>query len=302
MATFSYEPMMAKAMVETRTHQARRGLFLFFALVIPFSALFEWLLITRGFIWVIPLMWTPAVVSIVTRLVLHEGFGDVSFRLGRGSGKALLYAWLFPVGVGLVAYGIAWLTGLVQFVPSTHFFGYTFTNVTGFIISLAVFLTAGTIESALLAAGEEIGWRGYMLTRLIDAGTPAPILVSGLIWGAWHLPLIWWGGYVAGTSPLVATLLFMIGAPCLAYVLSYLRLDTGSIWPAILLHSSWNALIQGPFDQATKGAGAALWTGEGGILTVAVLLVIAFLITRRPWVMRREPPRAGQTDSGERMA
>jgi hypothetical protein len=90
MATYSYEPVMAKAMTETRTHQARRGLLTFFALVIPFSALLEWQLFTRGFIWVILLMWTPAVVSIVTRLVLGEGFGDVSFRLGRGSSKATL--------------------------------------------------------------------------------------------------------------------------------------------------------------------------------------------------------------------
>ena len=43
-------------------------------------------------------------------------------------------------------------------------------------------------------AGEEIGWHGYMLTRLVDAGMAKPILTSGLIWGLWHVPLIL-GGY-----------------------------------------------------------------------------------------------------------
>ncbi len=41
-----------------------------------------------------------------------------------------------------------------------------------------------------VAAGEEIGWHGYMLTRLVDAGVAKPILTSGLIWGLWHVPLI----------------------------------------------------------------------------------------------------------------
>jgi membrane protease YdiL (CAAX protease family) len=280
---------MAKAMVETRTTQARRGLLIFFALLIPFSALFEWLLVTRGLVWVAPLMWTPAAASIVARLALGEGFGDVSFRLGRGSGKALLYAWLFPVGAGLIAYGIAWLIRLTQFAPPTHLFGYTFTPLTGFIVSLAVFLTVGTAQSAPTAAGEEIGWRGYMLTRLIDARVPAPLLVSGLIWAAWHLPLILAGVYLPGTSLLVTVPLFVVGATALAYVLAILRLDTGSIWPAVLLHASWNALIQGPFDHATTGAAAPLWTGEAGILTVTVVVIAAFLLARRPWTMHREP-------------
>ena len=58
------------------------------------------------------------------------------------------------------------------------------------------------------AAGEEIGWRGYMLTRLIDAGVPAPVIVSGLIWGLWHVPLIVAGIiYGAHPSPALAVVL-----------------------------------------------------------------------------------------------
>ena len=40
--------------------------------------------------------------------------------------------------------------------------------------------------SLILVPGEEIGWRGYMLTRLIAAGVPNAVLVSGVIWGLWH--------------------------------------------------------------------------------------------------------------------
>ena len=48
--------------------------------------------------------------------LLREGFADVSFRLGRTRGaKAIGVAMIFPVALGLIAYGAAWASGLVQF-------------------------------------------------------------------------------------------------------------------------------------------------------------------------------------------
>jgi hypothetical protein len=48
---------------------------------------------------------------------------------------------------------------------------------------LLVLFTIGGVLSCKSAAGEEVGSRGYMLTRLGAAGIPAPILVSGIILG-----------------------------------------------------------------------------------------------------------------------
>ena len=64
-------------------HKARRGLAIFIAIVVPLSAIFEVLIIATGdFSWLIPLVWVPALASVVARLVLREGSSDVSFRLG----------------------------------------------------------------------------------------------------------------------------------------------------------------------------------------------------------------------------
>lgn len=52
--------------------------------------------------------------------------------------------------------------------------------------------------SLVLVSEEEIGWRGYMLTRLIDAGVLRPVLASALIWGLWHVPLVLAGVCAAG--------------------------------------------------------------------------------------------------------
>jgi membrane protease YdiL (CAAX protease family) len=147
----------------------------------------------------------------------------------------------------------------------------------------------GVFPSAFFAAGEEIGWRGYMLTRLIDAGVPRPVLVSGLIWGLWHIPLVLAGVYVAGSSPIVSAALLMVSVTSMGFVIARMRLETGSIWPAIVLHGAWNSIIQGAFDPATTGAGATLWVGEAGILTAIALVVAAVIFSRGHWTIRRAP-------------
>jgi len=75
--------------------RARRGLAVYFAVLVPLSAVFEALMITGSSSWFWGLMWTPAAASVVARLMLREGFADVSFRLGgRGDGK--LSGWRSP--------------------------------------------------------------------------------------------------------------------------------------------------------------------------------------------------------------
>jgi membrane protease YdiL (CAAX protease family) len=234
---------------------------------------------------------------VVARLVLGEGFADVSFRFGgRRTWKIILLALVFPIVIGLVAYGVAWATGLAQFDPQplglvASYVGDTASPVTLFVVLLALTATVGTIIGALSAAGEEIGWRGYMLTRLIDAGVPRPVLASGQIWGLWHIPLILAGVYVAGSSPVVSAMLFMITVTPFGFVFARMRLETGSIWPAIALHGAWNSIIQGAFDPVTMGTGtgATFWVGEAGILTALALVVAAVVFSRGHWTIRRVP-------------
>jgi membrane protease YdiL (CAAX protease family) len=255
--------------------QARRGLTVYFAIVVPLTAVFQAIIISTGdFLpWVIPLMWSPAAASVLTRLVLREGFADVSFRFGGGrTWKYIGLALVLPIVIGLVAYDAA-------------------SPLTVFLVMLALAATIGTLFGCLLTAGEEIGWRGYMLTRLIDAGVPRPVLVSGLIWGLWHLPLILGGVlYADSPSPALAATVFMVSVTSFAYVLARLRLETGSIWPAIVGHSAYNSVIQSAFDPATRGAGAPLWVGmKAGILVALTLAVTAVVFSRGRWTILRVP-------------
>lgn len=242
------------------------------------------------------LMWSPTIAMIVARAVNRDGIRDVSFRPGfkdRGWREYLL-AWWFPVVVAALAYGAAWSTGLVGFeVPKMVRETLELGPVPALLVAVASTLTLGTVFSAATAMGEEVGWRGYMLTRLIEAGVPRPVLVSGLVWGLWHTPLILTGQYAAGPWPVLSTMLFLVNITIQSYLYARIRLRTGSVWPAVLLHASWNAVIQAGFDPFVPGHDAAnagnIWVGEAGILVTLVAVTFTLLLVRRPITARAHP-------------
>lgn len=282
--------------VPARADEARKGLLVFFALVALGSGVFQGLILRSGkpigeSPWLVyALMWTPGVASVVARLVFREGFRDVSFRVGGAAGwKAIGLAWLLPVAVGAAAYGLAWGAGLAPFeAPLLPQLGLdSFAPPLRFALLLGLSLTLVTVLSILSAAGEEIGWRGYLLTRLVEAEVPRPVLVSSLIWGAWHLPLVLSGQYASGENRVLSAGVFVLSVVGIGFVISWTRLSTGSVWPAVVLHGAWNAVIQGAFDTSTKGS--SIWVGESGILVAAAVLAVAWLLARRPYGARRAP-------------
>jgi membrane protease YdiL (CAAX protease family) len=48
------------------------------------------------------------------------------------------------------------------------------------VFATLVFIPVLTLPTTV---GEESGWRGYRLPRLIDAQLPPPVLLTALIWG-----------------------------------------------------------------------------------------------------------------------
>lgn len=275
--------------------RARLSVTLFLTLTLLISGVFQWLLLRTGdpieqhVGLVLGLMWTPGLVSIVLRLVLREGFGDVSFRLGGWRGvRWSLWAWAYPLAIGGAAYGIAWATGLASFgFPARSSALSAFTPGVRFWVLIGLTSSIGVVLSAISAAGEEIGWRGYLLTRLYEARVPKPALASGLIWGFWHVPLILSGQYASGAYPLLSAALFMVSIVSAGFFVARLRLESGSVWPAILMHSAWNSIIQGAFDGSTQGH--SLFVGESGVLVAGFSVLFALVFSRGTWKRWRSP-------------
>ena len=100
-------------------------------------------------------------------------------------------------------------------------------------------LTALVFGQLVVVAGEEPGWRGFALPRLIARFGPiGGTLVLGIAWACWHLPLFVIAGtpqYGTGFLPFALMLL----AWSMVITLVVLRAQ-GSVIPAMLFHASAN--------------------------------------------------------------
>jgi uncharacterized protein len=83
--------------------------------------------------------------------------------------------------------------------------------------------------------------RGYLQPRLMSLGRTRALLFVGLVWATWHMPLYY---FVAKLFPVGNVLLFVplfygtVVAGSFFY--GYMRIYTGSTWPASIAHSVHN--------------------------------------------------------------
>ena len=223
-------------------------------------------------------MLTPTLAVLVILAVTREG----ASRQEWGSLGVHRAAWAYwPIAAGLpaavlvAAYGLTWATGLGHVaVPETA----------GGFPQVALRLGIGFCFGLVLAMGEEIGWRGYMLPRLLAAAGVLPaMLVVGFLHGVWHMPLLLGTPYYHGAgNPVVVVPMFLATLTLAGVVFGWLRLASGSVWPVAVAHAAWNfvwnilaEMTQGPSDTLEYVA------GESGILPLAGLVVVAALLMRR---------------------
>ena len=142
------------------------------------------------------------------------------------------------------------------------------------IISSAVLaFTLGILFNMIFTFGEEFGWRSYLLLRLAPlGGTPAAI-ITGIIWGLWHAPLIILYGYNYPGHPWSGVLMMVIFTVALGMIFAWLRFRSGSIWPSTMAHAAFNA--QYGFGAIFLSPADSLVRAPIGIIGLIPMLLIA---------------------------
>jgi membrane protease YdiL (CAAX protease family) len=205
----------------------------------------------------------PMVIVFIPVLV-----ATVLAAVGQGSaGLSALYRYLRPnkprwlligalVGVTLQL-AIAVLALLLGMVPSVAI------NTSPAIIVIAIL-------APLFALGEEIGWRGYVLPRLLVAHNPlAASLIGGIPWALVHLALFL-PGMMYGGRPVVAQIVPIVFFSIL-FTWAFLRSGSSVLAPT-MLHGAFNSL--GVLLTSSLTAEQATYLG-GSVLTIAALVVVA---------------------------
>jgi membrane protease YdiL (CAAX protease family) len=250
-------------------------IFLYIVLTILFSAPWTVLLlhanslnIGRGFV-VHILMWAPALAAFASCALLRV---PVSFLGLRWPGaRAIAWGYFLPVAYAAMAYLFLWYTGLAP----ADFAGFLRSSQKSLeigagagVLNVVLIMSFGVLQSGVSATGEEIGWRGLLVPALAQRlGFTGVVLISGLIWALWHYPLILFGTYDSSAPKWVALVCFSIMIVATGAMAAWLRLKTGSVWPAAMLHACHNAVIQWLFDPMTVETGRAAWfAGEFGFV------------------------------------
>lgn len=111
--------------------------------------------------------------------------------------------------------------------------------------TVASALTIAPLINAIPAFGEEAGWRGMLFPSLCEHMSERnAVLLSGLIWGVWHAPIIAIG-HNYGTAypgyPIMGIMAMVIACTSLGCLLAWLRLRSESVWPCAIAHGAINA-------------------------------------------------------------
>lgn len=203
---------------------------------------------------VVPGAFMPAIAAIVARRwITREGFSDAGLRLNfKRSWKYYLFAaYLLPLLVVAVIVALAVLFGiskpdfslqrsLAVLFPHASVSVPTITPGLWAILILQMMIV-GVPLGAIVTWGEEFGWRGYLQLRLFAERPILAALVTGVIWGVWHYPLILLG-YEHYKNVWIGLLVFPICTVMLSVIFGWLRLKTGSIWSSSVAHGATNAL------------------------------------------------------------
>lgn len=211
--------------------------------------LFLWTLAVYGlsFLCYLPLLLTRLGVGVPDTL-LHSGAG---FVLVPGAASAVVLAKERRLGAHLsarlkgislreaAACGLAACLGLGVAVCCSFLQG------ENLLLSAYPGVLPLAVQCAYLfctAFAEEFGWRGFLLDRLADGGSPHAPLLAGAAWVGWHLPM--WAIRNSLSAKEILPLFFW--ALVVSQALARLYLSRRSLLSAALLHMICNVCFLAP--------------------------------------------------------
>lgn len=200
-------------------------------------------------------MFAPAIAHALTRIITREGWQNTWLKLDvRKSFPFLAAAWFGTPLLLAVGAAFYFLIFPQKYDSSLAYISELIAQYAGdseVPFGPGAFAAIQIIQGILIAPvlnlvpifGEEFGWRAYLLPKLLPLGERRAYIISGVVWGVWHAPIIAMGynyGLEYPGSPWAGVLLFIWVAFILGTFFGWATLRAKNVWPAIVGHAVLN--------------------------------------------------------------
>lgn len=289
------------AITSTTVHQRvdLKGIASFLLITFSLTYLIEGVLALNGFRWegvppilgqyiIAGVMWIPAAATVFTiKFITKEGFQIANLHFGPFK-PYLFSALIIPLAFA-VTYGLTWLLGLAQpdwnLNALRELMASSGTDVSTMppaptLLAILFFssLIVGPTINGVFGFGEELGWRGYLLPKLMPLGKAQAYLILGVIWGLWHAPLVLMGFNYPGYP--LAGVLWMCGlTTALGIFVNEMTLRYKSSILAGSIHGAFNGQGYGIWRQLFPTVNPLLG-GMTGIIGILVFTGLGLWVTR----------------------
>ncbi len=242
----------------------------------------------------------PAIGVVLTRLVTGEGFLHAGIRPVdfRHTWKYYVAGWFGPIALVAAGAAVFFLVNPGDFDPAMPSFmslvqeqlaatgqadAFDAAQLRAMGYAQLALVLVAPLLNCVPCFGEEWGWRGYLLPKLMERHSATyAVVASGIVWGLWHAPITALGhNYGLGYPgwPVTGVLAMCCFCVVLSAFLSWLTLRAKSCLPAVLAHGALNGCAAAPAMFALAAnpfvgpAPTGILGGIGFIAIAAVLLV-----------------------------
>lgn len=209
---------------------------------------------------------TPFLTALIFLRLLRGGrFVDAFALRWGGSWRAIGLGLAVVVGIGLVQLGIGLASGDEL-------------SASGAIAPAAAAVLPLLVLQCVFAIGEELGWRGWLVTQWRDRPFVQVAAVSAVAWVVWHLPAL---PLIVGDAGWQEGAAYLLAIASWAPFLVALRLASGSVWPAVIVHGALNSIRVFLTQSVASGDGVS-WPVEaaGWVLWLAAAALLARRVAR----------------------
>lgn len=238
-------------------------------------------------------MFFPAIGAVLTRLITKEAFHNAMIRPNfKGNVKHYVFAWIGPQVLSIIGAVLYFFVFPERFDPNHGYMYELYTSMGAemspermqktMILQFVMAFLVAPILNFVTCFGEEWGWRGYMMPKMLEKMKFLPaVLLGGVIWGLWHAPIIALG-HNYGTSyvgaPWLGILMMCIFCIVLGIIFTYWTVKTGSILPAVIGHGAVNGFFGAPLFFVADNSHTLLGPTACGIIAMLPLIVVAIIM------------------------